>query len=160
VKGREKGRKGERRGGREEGRVRRSTQLYIHLKKVMEGTECKSKNLVLNMRESWSVKPMFHTSSYTSLKIIVFQHHHTVQQSIGLHYRLIRREVTKYLAFTTNVPSLVLFFLFVFLLSFFNCDSDIDKFFNYNNKTHKLIRHRQAGHYHPYYYYYYYHYVF
>jgi len=40
---------------REEGKVRRSTQLYIHLKNVMAGTECKSKNLVLTMRENRGV---------------------------------------------------------------------------------------------------------
>lgn len=41
--------------------------------------------------------------------------------------------------------------------SFF-CDSDIDKFLNYNNITHKLIDTHQVRDYHPYHYYYYYYY--
>lgn len=94
----------------------------------MEGMECK--NQFLDMGENCGgVKSLVHTSSYTSLKIIVFPtppYNKVQAYTIGL-----RREVTKYLAFTTNVPS---FFFF-----FFYCDSDIDKFLNYNNKTHKLI---------------------
>lgn len=43
--------------------------------------------------------------------------------------------------------------------SFF-CDSDIDKFLNYNNITHKVRDTHQARDYHPYHYYYYYHTVF
>lgn len=41
--------------------------------------------------------------------------------------------------------------------SFF-CESDIDKFLNYNNITHKLRDTHQARDYHPYHYYYYYYY--
>ena len=41
--------------------------------------------------------------------------------------------------------------------SFF-CDSDIDKFLNYNNITHKLRDTHQARDFHPYHYYYYYYY--
>lgn len=43
--------------------------------------------------------------------------------------------------------------------SFF-CDSDIDKFLNYNNITHKLRDTHQARDYHPYHYYYYYYYYY
>lgn len=43
--------------------------------------------------------------------------------------------------------------------SFF-CDSDIDKFLNYNNITHKLRDTHQAMDYHPYHYYYYYYYYY
>lgn len=51
-------------------------------------------------------------------------------------------DVSKY---HNNVPS-------------FFCDSDIDKFLNYNNITHKLRDTHQARDYHPYHYYYYYYY--